>query len=858
MTSGKILSMALPNKPGVIKDSNGKQYAFTRDHVAAEQQGMKLLPNTQVHFHPSDNDGVMYATEIRPAQGNPGPHPAYAGKRPAEATPSNRKAPYTFVPVIIASNDTSRPLFPAVFHDGQGAAKRLSGELHLEVKALTPLLVGQYRYPKRRSVLDIDYPDDKTILEPAILNLTGANQLEQPGRSLSANDWTKRRVLIPGSSIKGVLRQSLAAILNAPMERVADHWFSYRPNQEWPEGALRYCCREAVVVAIDPLEIAILGPERQAIMVQQASGDQLPLKHGHTIPAGTPLCDYTLNAQKYRLETRKGQTMPGSRLDQLVVAYRGGTDGRGELARTFSSDTHATPKKTYKTALIPLESLQQAATKPVPDLVIEQYRETAHELGDEKYGHLAGHPGDFGSDEAQTSATKSRIREALKDTSQEFVLNQLIYVEIDTADNDSIVSLGHNFRYRWRYADSVRKLQNGTGVERRTHKNRAELSPLVGEQVADSTDSAAGKLSGARLLFGYAIDSSDESGNERIGEQNFARLAGRIAINHAIEVVTDDKSTPEHRFVRLAGAAGDAAWLLPLKILGQPKPSAVEHYLDQTGVEAIPGATRTYGDLPGIPGVKSGVPLNGRKFYRHQAVEINDGVIASTSPCLAVGDQARASEQATLARYASRPETCFRFTLRFRDLEPWELGAVLVALQPEVLAGLADGLLDKETKKIKKWVTEALQRQPSAKQPAFALKLGYARPLGFGSVAFNLSSALLLEASPDEAADAGPRLVAIADLVDWQARQVDSFIAVTKDKRLQLRDWLRAIRWQQDQNVAYPLLRPKPDAEETIYNYHTAIRRAHSDQRRRPQPLADQRNLAWPVWPDEQPWQLSE
>ena len=46
--------------------------------------------------------------------------------------------------------------------------------------------------------------------------------------------WGKRPVVIPGDSLKGLLRHELGALLGAPMERVAERSYSYRPNALFP------------------------------------------------------------------------------------------------------------------------------------------------------------------------------------------------------------------------------------------------------------------------------------------------------------------------------------------------------------------------------------------------------------------------------------------------------------------------------------------------------------------------------------------------------------------------------------------------------------------------------------------------
>src|SRR5690606_39205524 len=58
-----------------------------------------------------------------------------------------------------------------------------------------------------------------------------------PGKSVLCPlraPWGKRPVVTPGDSLKGLLRHELGALLGAPMERVAERSYSYRPNALFP------------------------------------------------------------------------------------------------------------------------------------------------------------------------------------------------------------------------------------------------------------------------------------------------------------------------------------------------------------------------------------------------------------------------------------------------------------------------------------------------------------------------------------------------------------------------------------------------------------------------------------------------
>ncbi len=69
-----------------------------------------------------------------------------------------------------------------------------------------------------------------------------APPVHEVGRTIGAKSvlcplrapWGARPVLLPGDSLKGLLRHELGALLGAPMERVAERSYSYRPNSLYP------------------------------------------------------------------------------------------------------------------------------------------------------------------------------------------------------------------------------------------------------------------------------------------------------------------------------------------------------------------------------------------------------------------------------------------------------------------------------------------------------------------------------------------------------------------------------------------------------------------------------------------------
>jgi hypothetical protein len=302
--------------------------------------------------------------------------------------------------------------------------------------------------------------------------------------------------------------------------------------------------------------------------------------------------------------------------------------------------------------------------------------------------------------------------------------------------------------------------------------------PLPDERAHDD-DGAPRGLSSVRRLFGYT---GDNEGSTGIGEvdHSHSQLMGRVSVNAGLEVVVGG-DTDEKRF-------------LPptfLRELGMPRPSAVEHYLQQPHhpkSRPFDNATLvTYGDAKDHdePG-----ELAGRKFYL-------DREDAYTSEPWKDGSEAnRGNDRSTLALEASRRGRRFRFTVRFRDLDSAEVAAIVVALCPHQLRAVLGGdHID-----------------------GYCSKLGYARPLGWGSVRIEAKSLLLLEAANVE-----PALTAVPDVAAW-VREHHGLTPM-------LQQWLDVHRHKHPDAADYPRRKDKFD-KENIYTYHTWLRAEHSKLRR--------------------------
>jgi hypothetical protein len=195
----------------------------------------------------------------------------------------------------------------------------------------------------------------------------------------------------------------------------------------------------------------------------------------------------------------------------------------------------------------------------------------------------------------------------------------------------------------------------------------------------------------------------------------------------------------------------------------------------------------TYGDAVGYdtPG-----ELAGRKFYLDRRDAYTSEPWKDDSPAK------RANDPSTLALDASRRGRRFRFTVRFRDLDPAELGAIVVVLCPHQLRDVLGG----------------------KHAEGYCSKLGYAKPLGWGAVRIEAKSLLLLDATSSE-----PTLSAVPDVTEWIRKNHRTTVVQT--------DWLAVHRHKHPDATDYPRERDN-QGNENIYTFHTNRRAEHSKLRR--------------------------
>ncbi len=683
--------------------------------------------------------------------------------------------PYGFTPIDPDSALTDEPLW----RDGSSSAKRYSGELLLTLEALTPLIVGNHR---SEAPAQAPSPSQQK---------TGDNQPKSGSTpaELFPQCLPDGRVLLPGSSLKGMIRSTLARLLHAPMERVTEHHYTYRPNlgfgpREQPPVELRPAVIEKVEGERENAKVTVrlLPADTAVVFVRSNAYNRL----GEANPGGPVKgllrgVEITGNGPRQRLDESQNKSTP---LDHVLLHYAGGIDGDGHFANAFNNG------KVYRHVLVPQDKYAKGRSVPLPDRLLRAYYATQSVLADDHHGHLSpGHPLTSGG-----NLNTNQVAKAIKNNAS-LKQHQLIYIEfaVSPSEQERIklrpLTMGHHFQYRWAYTSSVRYHNALLGKDHEKYKLRPELA--LHPQERAGANGAPEQLTAARLLFGYALE-GDHTEQGVLAQNNFKRLAGRIAFNHALEVA-DGKSLAD-RFV-------DEGQPIQFKILGMPRPSAVEFYLKQLD---LPRKLATYGDTPS----DSGGDLAGRKFYRHQPDAKN-----RPNAYRAEAKDANAAERGTIIHYLSNRGSQFRATVRFDSLRPWELGALLVAIEPQLLAQL-------------------LELPPNSH--GYAHKLGYGKPLGLGSIRCVVDGARWQEndswqwtevRSTEEPAWQHVRNNALAAFREkLQATWVDETTA--KAKR-----WLNAYQWKERGVAAYPTM-PDKNGKITIYQYHTNIRKLHAEVRR--------------------------
>jgi len=748
--------------------------------------------------------------------------------------------PYAFEPLDVEQAIVDE----VVWHHGVAPAGVAlhSGELQIEIEALTPLLVGHSQFPAE-DVAEQELNDFLTSLDLERDDLLPEGKNKKVLLPLRAGWLTDEPVLLPPDGLKAVVRAGISALCAAPMERVAEQHFSYRPNLARKESGMikRYV---GVIESINfhGSEIhqirMVLYPMVDCIFVHNPTALGILTNCINQLP-----CDLDFQGQWWdalRTEFHNGRIMlkvkpiaaPESWLQQQrysCVRYHHGLDGKADWATRFA-EQHDRPRPTLHPAvLVPFAGRQrfnesETCTLTQASSALNQLNATRRLMEDEAIGHLQGRENDVG-------VPPAHVRLAVPEPNDAMIVEVL-----NDAGNQSVLTLGHHFNYRVAYADSVRTQLVWSEANGFSSEERPEVRPRPEEGLEDAggTSSPTGRLSAARGLFGFVNQAHEHHGKLQLGKEAMGRLAGRMAFNHAVEQECNEPL--QDRFY-----GDNTDYWVALPELGSPKASAVEHYLQQAEHEThdpyAAGELWTYGDdytLRGSDSAKAlwvssrSAGLNGRKGYPHQIEVISsadhfDLTLPFRWGALNIGELA--NDRAALARWISRPGRRFRCTLTVQDLRDWELGAVVAALEPVRWAAWLHHRLNEQQDAVDIPFTKA-HLLSAERELGYGLKLGHARPLGLGSVAFRIKGWNDTSAGPKVVEEQGINaLVESAFSALWATLLPAGPLALAAfDKRLAA--WLRM------RCLFLPLRTyPKPNGG-AVFDYHMQHRRAHAEARR--------------------------
>jgi CRISPR-associated protein (TIGR03986 family) len=609
-------------------------------------------------------------------------------------------APFNFVPINSALSLQDKPTSRARFDQTKN-----SGELLLSMSCLTPFLPGHFQYKfqdmssSQQQEINIkfglgksNFDKDKNIIEPLFHNIDG-----------------KEHVLVAGTSLKGMLRNSLASLFSNPMERVNKRTYSFRPNIK-PGNIV-----PAIVVdkegPWDKIKVKIgnmnnfhfCSDECEDSLASACSSSNLESdvrKKENKIKAKLQKCRHL--KQRFCNKLIPGGNENIDLIGSHIGKYFFGIDGKGLLKQKFNPGRN----KKYGFGVGKFKKEITLEKK-----LIEGFKRTLEHLCCDEYGHLKDHPLLHGSN---AGVVKKEIKAKVR-TGPE--IGDIVFLEykpncntIDFKDSD-FITMGFHYRYRWAYQDNTRE----KFAEGQLKNRSAFFDPNPGEDQEFTPQGKLCKTTVLRELFGFVDEEKEFKGKEAKGSQK--ALAGKLSCNFAIE------QNPErnNRFL-----FEEKDYFCVLKPLGSPKPSAVELYLTQRedliNKRKDGGFLCTYGENHNDAAKGS---LRGRKFYLNHTNNFENFICKTSS------FKEFAGQHTSLARYVLQKGTDFKFKLRFENLSDWELGAIIFALKPakKWFEVFFKRLNEKELNKVK---------SKFAFNKVFVHKLGHARPLGLGSVSFQI------------------------------------------------------------------------------------------------------------------------
>ena len=380
--------------------------------------------------------------------------------------------PYHFVPVHQAAlKAQSGKVAVTPHHDYQ--ENSYSGEMRCELKTLTPAIFGAFQAPaegqlktQAKARFPSRFAEGKSVIIPQHITHQG-----------------KQLAILNGSSIAGATRQNLAAISIAPMLRVQEKSFSFRPNATLDNKAkIKHFAASVFCNSEKTLSVDIYpNLSTQDIEHRFYSGSKMFPHYSHTDRHGYLSELFTLQNKKKK----------APRVKDAAYVDEGMLDG--------------------------------AVRKVISPEVIKQFEITTNHLCDDVGGHLSS-ANPMMKEELfkRLKIDKQKIKESIKLNRdlKNWPEGLMIFVEAEVDEYGeplTIVSFGNNFRYQWGHPNTTTKF---LGLGDQPDRQRLQVKPLACELEAKPSE-----LSLVNAMFGMTGETDD----------NF-KLAGKVSFNHAVEV----------------------------------------------------------------------------------------------------------------------------------------------------------------------------------------------------------------------------------------------------------------------------------------------------------------------------------
>ena len=374
-----------------------------------------------------------------------------------------------------------------------------------------------------------------------------------------------------------------------------------------------------------------------------------------------------------------------------------------------------------------------------------------------------------------------------------------------TKGTHKVVAISPNFRMKWPFLDGTTQTNRYHGVYEPKNRPQFGYQPeeaLEGKSIQDT------KLTPRQRMFGYTYqDNCKQPGKKKT--EYLEAYAGRVQFNFAVH-------QPD------TGRIYDGPWTLP--ILGQPKPSSYEHYLRPYKDELVTDYRLPHRDTDPVP------HLAGRKHYLHQPLnQVKKGESSVKNP----GQNGTLLTHLRWDWQKPNPFPIFRFTVRFTRLAKWEIGLLYRVLNISETRSPNTLVEPIEQPLIQGNIFKELQLR--------AVKLGYARPLGWGSTMSQVQSLRITETFGQAAKaidDSTPFLTALDKKMDAWFPEGEGKPFWEKTFATRALDMLSRFRWpdftNQAQDYDYPRrwrIDSKGKETKEIYAYHMELHKHHLDQR---------------------------